>query len=50
MLVSELLALDSALIVIEGTANWHLAAIAALSGVSSRFFSLKVAIRDPGPD
>ena len=31
-LVSELLVIDPALIVIEATANWHLAAVAALSG------------------
>jgi hypothetical protein len=33
-LVSELFAIDPALIVIEATANWHLAAVAALSGTS----------------
>src|SRR5208283_3153678 len=31
-LVSELLAIDPALIVVEATANWHLATVAALSG------------------
>jgi transposase len=31
-LVSELLAINPALIVIEATANWHLATVAALSG------------------
>jgi hypothetical protein len=30
-LVSELLAIDSALILIEATTNWHLATVAALS-------------------
>jgi len=30
--LSELLAIDPALIVVEATANWHLAAVAALTG------------------
>jgi transposase len=41
-LVSELLALDPALIVIEATANCHLAAVAALSGAG-----LPVAVINP---
>ena len=41
-LVSELLAIDPALIVIEATANWHLAAVAALSGAG-----LPVAVINP---
>src|SRR3979411_42051 len=41
-LVSELLAIDPALIVIEATANWHLAAVAALSGAG-----LPVAVSNP---
>jgi transposase len=41
-LVSELLALDPALTVIEATANWHLAAVAALSGAG-----LPVAVINP---
>jgi transposase len=41
-LVSELLGIDPALIVIEATANWHLAAVAALSGAG-----LPVAVINP---
>jgi transposase len=42
MLVSELLAIDPALIVVEATANWHLATVAALSGAG-----LSVAVINP---
>jgi transposase len=41
-LVTELLAKGSALIVVEATANWHLAAVAALSGAG-----LPVAVINP---
>jgi transposase len=42
MLVSELLAIDPALIVVEATANWHLATVAALIGAG-----LPVAVINP---
>jgi transposase len=41
-LVSELLAIDPALIVVEATANWHLATVAALGGAG-----LPVAVINP---
>src|SRR5689334_25320905 len=41
-LVSELLAIGPALIVVEATANWHLATVAALSGAG-----LPVAVINP---